>query len=371
MGRLDPAVAAGRLAVRACLPRAQRSSAQPTNAGAPGEPPLALVACSGGTDSLALAAVTAFEAPRRGWRAGAVIVDHGLLPGSAAVAATAREQCRALGLAPVEVVAVAVDQTAAEGVEAAARAARYAALDDAANRHRAAVTFLGHTLNDQAETVLLALARGSGARALAGMAPRRGPLARPFLDLTRAQTEAIIRAEGLTAWQDPTNQPGGPHASRRSQVRAELMPVARAVLGPGFERALAKTAAQLLQDADHLDAQAGRLLAQAVSETAPAASGKVDGEPETRLRLDVEALAAAPPALRARALHQGALRAGARAGDLGAAQIEALDRLVTRWRGQGPVALAGQIAATRKCGKLEFRAMPIPITPPRRSTWTP
>jgi tRNA(Ile)-lysidine synthase len=302
---------------------------------------------------LALAAVTAFEAPRQSWRAGAVIVDHGLLPDSPAVAAAAAEQCRSLGLDPVEVIAVEVDRQAGQGIEAAAREARYRALEAEAHRHGAALVLLAHTLDDQAETVLLAMARGSGARALAGMAPRRGVFARPFLELTRVQTEAIVASAGLEPWQDPTNQPGGPYESTRSQVRAKLMPAAKSALGPGFDRALARTAARIREDQECLDAQGADLLAQAVATAGGAAS-----DPADRVTLAVSALAGAHPAVRRRALRQAALAAGAAAGALNTAQIEAVDRLLADWRGQGPVNLAGRVMVRRKCGKLEFRAFP-------------
>jgi tRNA(Ile)-lysidine synthase len=388
---------------------ARAEDASPPNPQLFRTPRTVLVACSGGTDSLALAAVTAFEAPRRGWRAGAVVVDHGLLPMSDAVARQAADRCVRLGLEPVEVVAVKVDKDAPEGIEAAAREARYEALEQAATRHGAEAVLLAHTLDDQAETVLLALARGAGAKALSGMAGRRGLFARPFLDLTRAQTEAIIAAEGLTAWEDPTNRPDGPYPSRRSQVRAQLMPLAKELLGRGFDRALARTAQRLRQDSDYLDAQADRLLDEAMAEAARAASGKpgrtgqgepggearvrpvraedgeqahepcgrpsrataeageaASGEPgrtgqgEPDLALAVAVLASAHPAIRTRALHRAAVQAGADPAALNAAQIEAIDRLVSAWRGQGPVHLAGGIQGRRKCGKLEFRSISNP-----------
>ena len=179
---------------------------------APGD--LVLVACSGGADSLALAAATAFVASRDGLRAGAVVVDHGLQDGSAPVAAVAAQQCRALGLEPVEVRRARVQGPG--GLEAAARHARYAVLDDVAHQAGAAAVLLGHTLDDQAESVILGLARGSGARSLAGMAAVRGTYRRPFLSLRRSDTEDVCTANGLTWWTDPTNgalAPGGAVAS--------------------------------------------------------------------------------------------------------------------------------------------------------------
>src|SRR5690625_3561874 len=176
-----PAVAAVRNAVRAELADLPAGST-------------VLVACSGGPDSLALAAGTGFVAPRMGLTAGAVVVDHGLQPGSAEVAARAAEQCRSLGLDPVHVVTLDLADQVGPGPEAVARDARHAALTTQAEAVGAAAVLLGHTRDDQAETVLLRLARGSGARSLAGIPARRGLLRRPLLGLGRAQTEAVCAA---------------------------------------------------------------------------------------------------------------------------------------------------------------------------------
>ncbi len=156
-GALPPPVAAVRNAVRASLAGLM-----------PGD--LVLAACSGGQDSLALAAALAFVAPRAGLRAGAVTVDHGLQEGSAEHAARLMPTLSGLGLDPVLVATVAV--AGPGGPEAAARTARYAALEKTAADVGAAAVLLGHTLDDQAETVLLGLARGSGPRSLAGMPHR-------------------------------------------------------------------------------------------------------------------------------------------------------------------------------------------------------
>ena len=355
-----PSEAAARVALRAAL------ADLPPGA-------LVLVACSGGADSLALAATAAFVAPRAGLRAGAVVVDHGLQPGSDDVAATAARACRGLGLEPVEVRGVVVG--GGGGPEAAARDARYAALEDAAREHGAAAVLLAHTLDDQAETVLLGLARGSGARSLAGMPPVRGVLRRPFLGLRRADTEAVCRAVGLTWWDDPTNGPAddGGSANRRgsssggardddprrldalplrSRVRTEVLPELVRVLGPGVPAALARTAAQLRDDADVLDALAADLLARAQNDAEDA-----DAEATSPSSLDVQALADAPRALRTRALRLAATRAGSPGGALTAAHVDALDALVVRWRGQGAVHLPGPVLGARECGRLVLRAV--------------
>jgi tRNA(Ile)-lysidine synthase len=292
---------------------------------------LVLVACSGGADSLALGAATAFEAPRLGLRAGLLTVDHGLQPGSAAQAAHVRDWGKAAGLDPVEVLAVRVGR--AGGPEAAARDARYAALDDAADRLGAAAVLLGHTRDDQAETVLLAMARGSGARALAGMPARRGRYRRPLLGLPRATTAAACAADDLTPWSDPHN---ADPAYARARVRA-LLPALAAAAGPGAVAGLARTAARIRADADLLDRLAAEVTAQVV---AP------DG------RVDAVGLAAHPAPLRTRVLHAWAKRLGVAPGALSAVHVDALDALVGSWSGQGPVHLPGEVVVARREGWL-------------------
>ncbi len=315
-----PAVAAVRSAVRAALDGV-------------GAGRLVLVACSGGPDSLALAAATGFEAPRAGLAAGAVVVDHGWHPGSAAVARRAAHACGELGLDPVEVVA-AGPATGTGGPEARARAGRYAALEQAAARRGAAAVLLGHTRDDQAEQVLLGLARGSGARSLAGMPPARGLHRRPLLHLPRATTAAACAALGLDPWHDPANTDP---AHARARVRAAVLPALEEHLGPGVAAALARTAEQLREDADALETLGADLLARARQGGAG---------------LDAAVLAAAPAALRTRALRRAAVEAGSPPGDLTRAHVMALAGLVEHWRGQGPLHLPGPVWASRTCGRL-------------------
>jgi len=319
----DPAVAAVRSAVRTAL--------DDLPAGA-----LVLVACSGGQDSLALAAAAGFVAPRMGLRCGAVVVDHGWLPGSARIAAAAAATCRELGLDPVTCVAVRPGPDG--GPEAAARAARYRALERQAERDGAAAVLLGHTLDDQAETVLLGLSRGSGTRSLSGMSPRRGVHRRPLLATTRRQTGRACAVLGLDPWQDPANDDP---AFARSRLRAATG-LLEDLLGPGLVPALARSAGMLRADADALDELAGRLGRRA----------RLPPPPGAIAALQVATLAQAPAALRRRVLLATAREAGSPAGSVGGRHVLAMESLVVAWRGQGALALPGGLSAVRECGTL-------------------
>ena len=298
--------------------------------------PLVLVALSGGPDSLALAAAVAFEAPRAGLRAGAVVVDHGLQNGSADVAARAAQQARDLGLAPVLVERVVVAATG--GPEAAARAARYAALERAASEFGAAAVFLAHTLDDQAETVLLGLARGSGAASLQGMAAVRGRYRRPLLGIRRATTVQACADAGLEPWTDPQN---ADPAFARVRVRVLVLPLLERELGPGVAEALARTAEQLREDSDALDTFADELVEDLADHV------------EAGISLDVPALTTNPPALRQRLIR---LAVSSEFGvALSRAQTLEVARLVTDWHGQDSVDLPG-VRVVRRGGRLHFEA---------------
>ena len=340
MARIAPSVAAVRNAVRAALRSLPGPGASPGPEPAPGltiaaearADPLVLVACSGGADSLALAAATAFVAPRVGFRAGLVTVDHGLQAGSAARAAAVAGWARSAGLDPVEVATVEVTGRPG-GPEAAAREARYEALSAAAERAGATAVLVGHTRDDQAETVLLALARGAGPRGLSGMPYRRGLLLRPLLDVSRDDTRKACAALGIAAWADPHNTDP---AYARSRVRADALPALIAALGPGVVANLARTATLTAADAAFLDQVAAEALAAARS-----AAG-----------LSVRALSALPPAIRSRVLHAWARELGAPGAALSHRHVVALDALVTGWHGQGPAALPGGIVVGRRAGEL-------------------
>ena len=299
-------------------------------------PPLVLVALSGGPDSLALAAATAFEAPRAGYRAGAVIVNHALQAGSADVAAAAARQATDLGLDPVLVRDVAVGVEG--GPEAAARTARYTALAAAASETGATWVLLGHTLDDQAETVLLGLARGSGATSMQGMDRVSGIYRRPLLGIRRASTEGFCVDSGLVPWTDPQNSDP---AFTRVRVRTRVLPMLEAELGPGITEALARTADQLREDSDALD----HFAEEVAEELADMA--------EAGISLPVGALASNPPALRQRLIRlavQSEFHLS-----LSRAHTLEVARLVTDWHGQGALDLPG-IRVERQGSLLVFTA---------------
>jgi tRNA(Ile)-lysidine synthase len=349
--RLTPPIADVRRAVRAVLVSADRGGApvavprtdapdlETRSALLDPHSPLALVALSGGPDSLALAAAAAFEAPRAGWRAGAVVVDHRLQAGSGEQADAAASAARDLGLDPVIVRRVdAAAVPGGSGPEGSARAARYAALDAAADETGAALVLLGHTLDDQAETVLLGLARGSGAASLAGMAVRTGRYARPLLGLRRATTRQACADAGLVAWSDPHNVD---HAYARVRVRERVLPVLEAELGPGVAEALARTAEQLREDEQAFADQIDEFIEEVCE---PAEAG---------IAVSVAVLAANPAALRQRIIrHVVASEFGVA---LSRRQTLEVARLVTEWHGQGPIDLPGCRAA-RVGARIEFTA---------------
>ena len=287
-----------------------------------------LVALSGGPDSLALAAGLAFEAPRAGLLAGAVIVDHGLQEGSEVVAENAAAQARELGLDPVIIRRVKV--VPAAGPEADARTARYDALEFVAMELGAVGVLLGHTLDDQAETVLLGLTRGSGATSLAGMSDINGIYRRPLLGIRRAQTVAACEDQGLTPWNDPHNQDS---SYTRVRIRHDVLPVLEKELGPGVTEALARTAEQFKQDSAVLDAL--------TSEIMPTVFTPMLGETAQSVQatLDVTALTGLPLAILNRVIRRAALEVFG--SSLSSVHTNTVARLITEWHGQGEVHVPG------------------------------
>ncbi|HEY2194194.1 MAG TPA: tRNA lysidine(34) synthetase TilS [Actinomycetospora sp.] len=299
-------------------------------------PPDVVVACSGGADSLALAAATAHVAGARGTTVHGVVVDHGLQPGSDA---TARTACGALDRLGIEArVAVLTVTAAGDGPEAAARRARYAALRAESAARGDAPVLLGHTLDDQAETVLLGLGRGSGARSLAGMRRLDPPWCRPLLGVRRATTRAACAEAGLEPWEDPHNADA---RYTRVRLRREVLPLLEDVLSGGVAEALARTADQLADDDAALAAAAAQVLPGARDEEGT---------------LDAAVLAPLPAAVRRRVLRAWLAEAGVRGFD--DAQLRGVDALVARWRGQGPPSLPGGLEVIRTRGRLALRRAP-------------
>lgn len=323
---LPPAVAEVRVAVRTAL------------AGLPADAERVLIALSGGADSLALAAACAFEARARDIEVLSLTIDHGLQEGSADAAQSAAAAAKALGIRPrVTRVTVGGDG----GPEAAARTARYAALRAVATEEGAAAVLLGHTLDDQAETVLLGLARGSGAASLQGMAPARedGVLwLRPLLSVRRETTRAFCAASGLQPWDDPHN---ADHRFARVRVRERVLPVLENEIGPGVAQALARTAEQLREDAEAFDAMVAETIEDIVDHA------------EAGISVSAPALATNPAALRNRIIrHIVASEFGA---SLSRVQTLEVARLATDWAGQGPIDLPG-CQAVRRAGQIVFTA---------------
>ncbi|MEY4451260.1 MAG: hypothetical protein RLZZ380_381 [Actinomycetota bacterium] len=278
-----------------------------------------LVACSGGPDSLALAAATAFEAPKLELKLAAVIVDHGIQKATAEVAKKTASTLGALGFELIEIVTVTVGSEG--GLEAAARSARYEAIDEVAAAIDAKYVLLGHTRDDQAETVLLGLARGAGARSLSGMSELTGRYLRPLLAITRETTVQACQDAELEVWNDPHNSE---ERFARVRVREQVLPLLERELGPGIAEALARTADQLREDDEVLDNLAEHAYQEVVTTGA------------TSLTLSVKALEELAPAIRYRVIRLAASTLG---GHLHRSHVVEIDRLVTNWHGQKPLAV--------------------------------
>lgn len=291
-----------------------------------------IVAVSGGADSSSLAAALLQEAKERAIRVIAVIIDHALQANSADVAQNTKVELSKMGYENIEIKRIKVEVT--DGVEASARRARYAALNEIADSVNAVAIFLGHTKDDQAETVLLGLARGSGTRSLSGMAERIDRYRRPLLSITRKQTEAACKEVGIKFWSDPHNQS---MEYARVRVREKVLPLMDSEIGPGIADALTRSAKLLRDDADALDEWAEEVL------------GEIDPN-----EMDIEMLASLPRAIRSRVIRRAIYLAGAPSGSLGAEHIEPVEALVTAWKGQGPVSLPGGVTVSRISGRLSL-----------------
>ena len=293
---------------------------------------LILVAVSGGADSLALAYALSLEAPKMAVRIEGVSVDHQLQSQSSVQAEKVVAALLKMGIEKTHVVKVDVEIT--DGLEASARRARYAALNASAEKTGAVFIFLGHTRDDQSESVLLGLTRGSGARSLSAMAARNGRYIRPLLSITREETLGACAEAQLDPWDDPHN---ADKTFTRVRVRHDVIPHLEKNLGPGISAALARTASLLRDDADALDQ-----LAEAEF---------VSHQP---LSLDISRLEKLPKAIRTRVLRMAIYAAGAPSGSISADHIAPIEALITDWSGQGPSDLPGGVRVSRISGRLSL-----------------
>jgi len=299
---------------------------------------LVLAAVSGGADSMALAAAAAFEGQRAGIQVGAVVVEHGLQEVTKQVAPEVAERLKALGLSPVEVVSITVPAgPGVGGVEAAARDARYAALETASKRLGAKHVLLGHTQNDQAETVLLGLARGSGLKSIAGMAAIDGRWLRPLLGISRATTEAACADQSVVVWDDPANESAD---FSRVRVRKAALPALEAELGGGVVQSLARTAELVQEDLAYLEAQ---------SDDAFKALAKLSA---TKITIGVSELASLPTPIASRVVHRALSLFGATISKI---HVDEVMQLVTNWHGQKELTVPGA-RVVRQDGELIFKS---------------
>ena len=303
-----------------------RKAVKPWLTGGTGE--TILFGCSGGADSMALAAALLKEAGNS--KVIPVVVDHGLQKDSADIAAQTVSKLKALGYSEVASARANVELT--DGLEASARRARYLIFKQFIDSYQPKYFMLAHTLNDQAETVLLGLARGSGARSLSGMAVENNIFVRPLLKITRAQTVAACIEAGLDVWNDPHNSD---ERFARVKVRQNLLPIFEEKLGPGVTEALARTADLLRDDADALDDFANQFFAQ-VDQT----------------NIEIADLVRLPKAIRTRVLRLAIYKAGAPSGMVSADHIAQAEALISQWHGQGEVSLPGNVKLSRNSGRI-------------------
>ena len=293
-----------------------------------------LVAVSGGADSLALAGALLAESKDLLITCIGVTIDHQLQDGSDIQARKVINQLERIGFSEVISQEVTVDESS--GLESGARDSRYAALHAIADQQNAIQIYLGHTRDDQAESVLLGLARGSGARSLSGMAAVNGKIIRPLLSVTREVTEQACKDLGLDAWSDPHNFNA---EFSRVRVRTQVLPVMEKEIGPGIAEALARTASLLRDDADALDQL-----------TEKAAQG------HDLASLEIEFLAGLPKAIRTRLIRRAIYAQGAPMGSVTADHVSAVEALVTSWHGQGEISLPGGVKVARISGRLSAYA---------------
>jgi tRNA(Ile)-lysidine synthase len=287
-----------------------------------------LFGCSGGADSMALALALFLEANQT--KVIPVVVDHGLQDGSAQITSQTISKLKEIGYTQVETAVAQVKIT--DGLEASARRARYQIFNQFIDTYRPKYFLLAHTLNDQAETVLLGLARGSGARSLSGMAVENNIYVRPLLKISRQTTVAACHEGGIEIWSDPHNDD---LRFARVRVRKNALPNLEENLGPGITEALVRSADLLRDDADALDSFALEYFAQ----TDP-------------LNLSVNELERLPRAIRTRVLRLAIYQAGAPAGSLSAEHINGAEALISDWHGQKELSLPGDVKLLRNSGRI-------------------
>lgn len=291
-----------------------------------------LVAVSGGADSLALAYALLLESKTLALRSCAITIDHQLQKNSDVQAKRVSDQLKEMGYDDVYIKEVVVASDS--NIESNARDVRYQEIHRHSQETEAKAIFLGHTFNDQAETVLLGLARGSGTRSISGMAAANESYIRPLLSITREETERACREAGLDFWSDPHNFDTD---FTRVRVRREVIPFLEENLDSGISRALVRTAALARDDADALDEWAER-----------------EAEKLDLTDLDCQHLASLPRAIRTRILRIAAFAAGTTPGTLTFEQIGGMEALISAWNGQGALSLSGGVKVERISGRLSL-----------------
>jgi tRNA(Ile)-lysidine synthase len=319
--RLSPSQGQLRLAVRTTLTSNTKSGQK------------LLIAVSGGADSLALAAACEFEAKKLGLKIAAAVIDHSLQKNSDKVAAQTAKTLATLGFEEVIVKKVSVGK--AGGPEAAARTARYTALEAIRQQTKSTFVVLGHTASDQAETVLLGLVRGSGAKSLSGMSEKTGVLLRPLLGIERATTEAFCKDSGIKYWSDPQNQD---KKYLRVLIRKHILPFLEKQLGGSVAKSLIRTADQLREDDLFLEKETEKSFKKCAKVSASGIS------------FDAKALEKLPAAILNRVIKKALDAFGS---ESSRTHVLAVSDLVLSWHGQKPLALPG-VRVVRKGNTITF-----------------
>lgn len=270
---------------------------------------------------MALAEASFFESKKLGLKLTAVIVDHSLQKVSASIAKQTKEQLYALGYDDVVIEKVKVGT--AGGPEAAARSARYQALEEIRVSSKAKFVLLGHTHNDQAETVLLGLVRGSGSRSLSGMSEVSGTYLRPLLGIERKTTEQFCKDAGISFWSDPQNRDT---KFLRVVIRLKVLPFLEKTLGGSVAKSLVRTADQLRADNSYLDLQAQKTFKKLAKVSSKGVS------------LGVEAMSKLPEAILHRIIKIALDGFGS---ESSRGHVLEVSDLVLSWHGQKPLALPG------------------------------